>query len=55
MNIPEKIYIQIGEDVKIKDIKDWNELSGVTWCSERIHKNDIVYVRKKRRKKLNSK
>ncbi len=46
-NIPNKIYLQIGEDCRKDD--DFNELE-VTWCKERINKNDIVYYRKTKKK-----
>jgi hypothetical protein len=48
-NIPNKIYLQIGSDCP-KD-EDFKELACVTWCDERIDKNDIVYIRYKRKKK----
>ena len=51
-NIPNKIYLQIGEFEDIKDEIDFNELE-VSWCSERIFKSDIVYYLKKKRVKNN--
>ena len=42
-NIPKKIYLQIDSDCQ-RDY-DFNELY-VTWCTERISKNDLVYYRK---------
>lgn len=48
-NIPSRIYIQIGKDVKQTDNIDFNDLVGLSWSSERIFKTDIVYyIRKKR-------
>ena len=46
-NIPERIYLQIG-DLTDKDDKniDFNELSDVCWCSEKIFKMDIEFIRK---------
>ena len=44
-NIPNKIYLQIGDNTP-KDV-DFNDLDEVTWCAERISKNDIEYVRVK--------
>lgn len=43
-NIPQKIYLQIGED--IEDVEDFNEFvsESITWCSERINKTDIEYI-----------
>ena len=49
-NIPAKIYLQIGEDTSTKEDIDFEELCGVTWCSERINKSDIVYYRKTKKK-----
>jgi len=40
-NEPEKIYLQIGDDTE--EIDTFNELDGITWCSERINENDIEY------------
>lgn len=46
-NIPERIYLQIG-DLTDKDDKniDFNELSDVCWSCEKIFKTDIEYIRK---------
>ena len=41
-NIPEKIYLQIGEEC---DVEDYEELDGVTFCGEKIFSNDIEYIR----------
>ena len=46
-NLPKKIYLQIGEDCIDKD---FNNLVEVTWCANRINKNDIVYYRKVKEK-----
>ena len=40
-NLPEKIYLQIGEDCP--DDADFKELKEVTWSTEQIFKNDIVF------------
>lgn len=42
--IPEKIYLQLGED--IEGVENFKELE-VSWCSDRINKTDIAYVRDK--------
>lgn len=34
-NIPEKIYLQIGEI---------DDLDGVTWCQDKINRDDVEYV-----------
>jgi hypothetical protein len=44
-NIPEKIYLNIGEDHSLID--DFNDLSDVTWCQDQIDDKDIEYVRVK--------
>ena len=45
-NIPEKIYLQVGEDVEQDE--DFHNLyrEAVSWCDERIFHNDIEYIRK---------
>lgn len=44
-NLPDKIYLQIGEDINIDSSIDFNCLSEVTWCKDKINDNDIVYIR----------
>ena len=39
-NAPKKIWLNVG-DVFPDD--DFNELSGVTWCEDKIGENDIPY------------
>ena len=41
-NIPQKIYLQIGEDAE--DVESFDDLSDVTWCADNINQNDIEYV-----------
>ena len=51
-NIPDKIYLQIGDDADITT-NDFNDLSreAITWDDERINDNDIEYeLRSKQRK-----
>lgn len=48
-NVPKTIYLQVGEDCDNKD--DFRELviqSDITWCQDKINKNDIRYVLDKR-------
>ncbi len=40
-NLPEKIYLQIGE--KCPTDADFKKLDGITWSTEQIFKNDIVF------------
>jgi hypothetical protein len=44
-NLPEKIYLQIGEEADIDDNFDFNELVGVSWCSDKIEESDVEFVR----------
>jgi hypothetical protein len=44
-NLPEKIYLQIGEEADINDDIDFNELVGVSWCSDKIEESDVEFVR----------
>ena len=43
-HIPNKIHLNIGCDPK--DVEDFNDLSEVTWCADKINDNDIEYQRK---------
>ena len=43
-NVPERIFLVIGEDVP--DGADFNELDEVTWSKERVSIKDIEYVKK---------
>jgi len=50
-NIPNKIYLQIGEDANItidNSVNDFNDLyiGAITWSDERINDNDIEYERR---------
>lgn len=46
-NIPKLIYLQIGEDVSIKENdSDFNDLAGISWCADKINNTDIEYVLK---------
>lgn len=44
-NLPDKIYLQVGEDINIDANTDFNSLTEVTWCKDKINDNDIVYIR----------
>ena len=43
-NIPNRIYLNIGCDPK--GVKDFNDLSEVTWCADKVGDGDIEYTRK---------
>jgi hypothetical protein len=45
-NIPKTIYLQIGKDRPTDDGEDFNDLSEVSWCADKIFENDIEYVLK---------
>lgn len=50
-NIPDKIYLQIGDDADLtidNSVNDFNDLykGAITWNDERINKNDIEYERR---------
>lgn|SRR3990167_8527301 len=45
MKAPQKIYLQLGEDVSIKELTSQDFSSGaVTWCVDKINETDITYV-----------
>ena len=44
-NIPNIIYLNLGEDEDICDVKDFKTLVGVTWSEEKINSGDIQYIR----------
>ena len=51
-NIPNKIYLQVGERCNTNFITEQendfkNFEKEITWCRDRINKNDIVFYRKK--------
>ena len=56
-NIPNKIYLNLGDDFTAKEFKeaDFNDASEVTWCKDRIDKDDLVYYRKTSKKQLKKK
>ena len=41
-NVPKKIYLQIDADGETPE--DFNELVGITWCTEKINPNDIEFI-----------
>jgi len=40
-NVPEKIYLQVDADGETPD--EFNELA-ISWCSNKVHDNDIEYL-----------
>lgn len=45
-NIPERIFLHLGDPDDLGDCDDFNELGGVSWSDERINDNDVEYVRR---------
>lgn len=43
-NIPKRIWLNTGLD-KNEDVKDFKELSEVTWCEDKTSNGDIPYKR----------
>lgn len=45
-NLPNKIYLQVGE-MTADEIReaDFDELSEVTWCKEKVSPTDIEFIR----------
>lgn len=41
--MPKRIYLQVGDECP-HDV-DFNELSDVTWNKDRIHENDVPYIK----------
>jgi len=41
-NMPKKIYLQVDADGETPE--EFSELQGISWCSDRIHANDVEYV-----------
>jgi hypothetical protein len=41
-NLPKRIYLQIDADGETPE--DFKDLSGVSWCADKIYDNDIAYV-----------
>lgn len=42
-NIPEKVWLQVNP--VHEDVKDFNELHGITWHKEKVFFTDIEYTR----------
>lgn len=45
-NIPDKIFIQIGDDCEADDFEDL-DTGNITWCPVKVDSNDIEYLRSK--------
>ena len=49
-NIPKRIFLNLGE-IEHSGVKDFNELSDITWSEERVFDSDIEYIRVTKTKK----
>lgn len=43
-NIPHKIYLQTGLENNAEMCDDFNELDGISWCADKIYKDDLQYI-----------
>lgn len=41
-NIPKNIYLQVDMDGDTSEV-DFKDLSGVTWCADKIHDTDLKF------------
>ncbi len=41
-NLPEKIFLVIDTDGE--EVEDFKEMSGVSWCADRINDTDVEYA-----------
>jgi len=44
-NIPKKIYLTLGSEKPSKD-ESFNELTGVSWCQDKVDEWDLEYISK---------
>ncbi|MBO9657511.1 MAG: hypothetical protein J7527_01675 [Chitinophagaceae bacterium] len=44
-DVPQKIYLQVGDDYDPSLPEKFGDLREVTWCSNRVHDSDIEYVK----------
>nr|DAT13029.1 MAG TPA: hypothetical protein [Caudoviricetes sp.] len=49
-NIPKRIFLNLG-DIEDLGVKDFKELSDITWSEERVFDSDIEYIRVTKTKK----
>lgn len=43
-NIPTRIYLQLGLEDNIDICEDFNELSGISWCVDKIYSDDLAFI-----------
>jgi len=48
-NEPKRIYLQVGADF---DFSKMEYMEGITWCSDKINKNDIEFINKKEHQRI---
>jgi len=44
-NTPKRIYLQIGGDIPEHEEVNFQKLTDVSWCEDKIYSNDICYIR----------
>ena len=49
-NIPQRIFLNLGE-IEYSGVKDFKELSDVTWSEDRFFDSDVEYKRVTKTKK----
>nr|DAJ39486.1 MAG TPA: hypothetical protein [Caudoviricetes sp.] len=49
-NIPQRIFLNLGE-IENSGVKDFKELSDITWSEDRVFDSDIEYIRVTKTKK----
>lgn len=43
-NIPKFIYLQAGLEDNTEMCEDFNELSGISWCVDKIYSDDLSFI-----------
>lgn len=43
-NQPTKIFLQTGLEDNGETCEDFNELHGISWCSDKIYGDDLCYI-----------
>lgn len=43
-NTPPKIYLQVGLEQYGESCNDFNELSNISWCADKIYGDDLQFI-----------
>lgn len=43
-NIPQKIFLQTGLEDNAEICEDFNELSDISWCADKIYSDDLEFI-----------